>query len=93
MNALVERVVAVCAAAVLTSAATAAPAAAMDAVYTCTSGTRFLVSDLLGYYIVASGCTGSGSGTWGTVTIPSGSYFCQNVVYDSTIDYVNGHRC
>ncbi|MFC4534574.1 hypothetical protein [Sphaerisporangium dianthi] len=103
MNALVKRVVMVSAAAVLASAVTAPPALAsaviappalaMDANYTCTSGTRFLLSDLLGYYIFASDCTGSGTGTYGTITIPSGSFFCQNVGYYPDIDYANGQRC
>ncbi|MGW4637908.1 hypothetical protein ACWEN6_05245 [Sphaerisporangium sp. NPDC004334] len=93
MNALVKRMAAVCATAMLASALTVAPAMAMDAHYTCTSGNRFLLSDLLGYYITASGCTGSGTGTYGTITIPSGSYFCQNVTYFPTIDYANGQHC
>ncbi|MBE3012470.1 hypothetical protein IL992_25225 [Microbispora sp. NEAU-D428] len=93
MNALVTRVVTVSAAVVLASAVTAAPATADDANYTCASGTRFLLSDLLGYIITASGCTGSGTGTWGTITIPSGSYFCQRVAYYPEIDYANGQRC
>ncbi|MEW9555822.1 hypothetical protein [Nonomuraea sp. NPDC050783] len=93
MTSLLKRSAVLAASAALALSVTTAPAAAMDANYTCSTGTRLLVSDLVGYIIVASGCTGSGSGTYGTITIPSGSYFCQNVVYNPTIDWLNGHRC
>ncbi|MFI6291594.1 hypothetical protein ACIBEJ_08390 [Nonomuraea sp. NPDC050790] len=92
MNTLVKRIVVVLAATVLAGAATVTPASA-DANYTCTSGTRFLMSDLLGYYIIASGCTGSGTGTYGTITIPAGSYFCQNVNHLPSPDIVSGQNC
>ncbi|MFI6176323.1 hypothetical protein ACIA8R_12385 [Nonomuraea sp. NPDC051191] len=63
-----------------------APAAATDASCTWTSGSRIHISDLIGYVIVASG-------TYGTITIPSGSYFCQTVTHSPSIDHVNGQRC
>ncbi|MEU1724723.1 hypothetical protein [Nonomuraea sp. NPDC005692] len=93
MRSLLKRVVTVAASAALVTSATVAPAAAMDAYYVCASGSRILISDLVGYVIFASGCTGSGSGTYGTITIPSGSYFCQTVTHSPAIDYVNGQRC
>ncbi|GAA4201269.1 hypothetical protein [Microbispora amethystogenes] len=93
MNAPFKRALTICAAAVLVTAVTAAPAAALDANYTCTSGTRYLMSDLLGYYIFGSGCTGSGTGPYGTVTIPSGSYFCEHVGYFPEADFLSAQRC
>ncbi|GGT26910.1 hypothetical protein ACFFV7_34160 [Nonomuraea spiralis] len=93
MNSLLKRTVTVVASAVLATSAFVAPAMAMDANYTCSSGSRILISDLVGYVIVASGCTGSGTDTYGTITIPSGSYFCQRVTYSPAISFVNGQRC
>ncbi|MEU8196180.1 hypothetical protein AB0C10_20580 [Microbispora amethystogenes] len=93
MNAPFKRALTICAAAVLATGLSAAPAAALDANYTCTSGTRYLMSDLLGYYIFGSGCTGSGTGPYGTVTIPSGSYFCEHVGYFPEADFLSAQRC
>ncbi|MEV7805706.1 hypothetical protein AB0O28_22435 [Microbispora sp. NPDC088329] len=98
MKALVTRVSTICAAVVLASAVTAAPAAAQGAAtYTCTSGSRNFLSDIVGYVILASGCTGpSTTGTvgGGTVAIPFGTYACRTVNFHPELfDFLSAQGC
>ncbi|MFI6907791.1 hypothetical protein ACIBKY_41465 [Nonomuraea sp. NPDC050394] len=86
-------IVAVAMAAALACTITTPPASAAAAIYTCTSGTRFLLSDILGYFIIASGCTGPAGPGGGTVSIPSGTYHCITVNLNTTINLLNGQRC
>ncbi|WP_182907947.1 hypothetical protein [Microbispora sp. H13382] len=98
MHALLTRVSTICAAITLASAVTAAPAAAQGtATYTCTSGNRNFISDLAGYFIIATGCTGpSTTGTvgGGTIAIPSGTYGCRTVNFRPEImDLLTAQGC
>ncbi|MGW5265487.1 hypothetical protein ACWEQG_31325 [Microbispora sp. NPDC004025] len=98
MNALVTRVSVICAAITLASAVTAAPVAAQGAAtYTCTSGNRYFLSDIVGYFIIANGCTGpSTTGTvgGGTVAIPFGIYGCRTVNFHPEImDLLTAQGC
>ncbi|MFS1303560.1 hypothetical protein [Streptosporangium longisporum] len=59
-----------------------APATAhADASYTCTGGYAFLspIPVIGPYEVSGTGCTGSGAGEPGTITIPSGTYGCGRV--------------
>jgi hypothetical protein len=74
----------------LTGASLPATSAQALVPYTCTSGSRIYAGDLIGYMIIASGCTPGGP--FG-ITIPGGTYTCK--VYDGTpeLGIVSGRGC
>ncbi|MFC4015126.1 hypothetical protein ACFOY2_48480 [Nonomuraea purpurea] len=85
---------------VLALAAASLPAGAAHAsTFTCTSGTRTYLGDIVGYHIIASGCTGSGpvSGQPGSITITSGYYAgtwgCRSVSGNPSIGLASGLGC
>ncbi|WP_405086304.1 hypothetical protein [Microbispora sp. NBC_01389] len=94
MNALFKRALTICAAAVLVTGVTAAPAAALGtAHYTCTYGALLPALNPDVYVVLAGDCTGSGTGTAGSITLPSGTYFCHRVTSTPEADHVSGYDC
>ncbi|MER5651197.1 hypothetical protein [Streptosporangium sp. NPDC002524] len=82
-------------------AALAAPlllpvAAHADSHYVCADGTRFQVSPMLGFHVLATGCTGSGEESPVTIVISSGYYagehFCEQLLASGP-DLVSAMRC
>ncbi|MEV0391107.1 hypothetical protein [Nonomuraea sp. NPDC050643] len=77
---------------VLALAGASLPASSAQALvsYTCTSGSRVYFGDLLGYVIIASGCTPGGPPG---ITIPGGTYSCRS--YDGTpeLGIISGRGC
>ncbi|MFI6299074.1 hypothetical protein ACIBEJ_46315 [Nonomuraea sp. NPDC050790] len=67
--------------------------ASAQAIYTCASGNRVFISDLVGYVIFASGCTGPPGPGGGSVAIPSGTYHCLTVNFIPNPNFLNGQRC
>ncbi|MEW9556280.1 hypothetical protein [Nonomuraea sp. NPDC050783] len=66
----------------------ASPAQALSG-YTCTSGSRHFMGDVVGYVILASGCVPGGSG----ITIPEGTFSCVYVNYTPELGLLNGRGC
>ncbi|GAA0933638.1 hypothetical protein [Nonomuraea longicatena] len=66
----------------------ASPAQALNS-FTCTSGSRLYMGDMVGYVIIASGCAPGGPG----ITIPEGTFTCVYVNYVPEFGYVNGRGC
>ncbi|MFB9679412.1 hypothetical protein [Streptosporangium vulgare] len=71
-------------------------AAHADSHYVCTDGTRFQLSQTLGYHVLATGCTGSGEESPVTIVISSGYYagehFCEQLLAQGPT-LVSGMRC
>ncbi|MDH2428381.1 hypothetical protein [Sphaerisporangium sp. TRM90804] len=75
MTSSVKRLAATAALVLLFGVSLPASAAYAGGSYTCTSGTRTYMGDIVGYWIFASGCTGSGSGSGpAAITITGGAY-------------------
>jgi hypothetical protein len=91
MITLVRRLVIVMVLVLAGASLPAGPAHAMGS-FSCSSGSRTYLGDLVGYHVIGSGCTGSGSGS-GTITIPSGTYFCRSVTWTPQIGLVSGIGC
>ncbi|GLW20741.1 hypothetical protein DI270_032865 [Microbispora triticiradicis] len=94
MNAPLRRALTICAAAVLVTGVTAAPVAALDiADYTCAWAAVLPAITPDAYNVLGRDCTGSGTGTAGSITTPSGPYFCRFVYYIPENGYIAGRDC
>ena len=71
-------------------------AAYADSHYVCADGTRFQISPMLGYHVLANQCTGSGTENPVTITITSGYYagehFCEQLLAHGP-ELVSGMQC
>ncbi|WP_433426506.1 hypothetical protein ACQP1V_43455 (plasmid) [Microtetraspora malaysiensis] len=92
MNTLTKRIATVAATTVVLAGTFAAPAFADEAQWTCAKGARSFVSDSIGYVIHGGECSGSGLGP-GLVTIPSGTYHCTGIGFNSKIGLLNAAGC
>ncbi|MFF3441448.1 hypothetical protein [Streptosporangium sp. NPDC002721] len=67
-----------------------------DSHYVCADGTRFQVSAMLGFHVLATGCTGGGQESPVTIVVSSGPYagehFCEQLLFQSP-ELVSAMRC
>ncbi|MFF5108314.1 hypothetical protein [Streptosporangium sp. NPDC000509] len=67
-----------------------------DSHYVCADGTRFQLSVMLGYHVLATECTGGGTESPLTITITSGYYagehFCRQLLAHGP-ELVSGMQC
>ncbi|MEU8200649.1 hypothetical protein [Streptosporangium sp. NPDC049046] len=67
-----------------------------DSHYVCAGGTRFQLSEMLGYHVLANRCTGSGTESPVVITITSGYYagehFCRQLLAHGP-ELVSGMQC
>ncbi|WP_436763479.1 hypothetical protein [Streptosporangium sp. V21-05] len=71
-------------------------AAHADSHYVCEDGTRFQVSPMLGFHVLATGCTGSGQESPVTIVVSSGyhagEHFCEQLLAQGPT-LVSAMRC